>query len=89
MEISMDELVEDKRQLAWSPAAMSRSASSARSCWPTRSATTAAAQAVGARQSAVQDAEGKVSRAGAMNLHDELRDAFVPYARRQKMRVDR
>jgi lipopolysaccharide assembly outer membrane protein LptD (OstA) len=36
----------------------------------------------------LQDAEGKVSRAGSMNLHDDLRDAFVAYARRQKMRID-
>jgi LPS-assembly protein len=37
----------------------------------------------------LQDAEGKVSRASTMNLHNELRDAFVAYARRQKMRIDR
>jgi len=37
----------------------------------------------------LQEADGKVSRADAMNLHNDLRDAFVTYARRQKMRVDR
>ena len=37
----------------------------------------------------LQEADGKVSRADAMNLHDDLRDAFVSYARRQKLRVDR
>ena len=37
----------------------------------------------------LHDWEGKVSRASTMNLHDDLRDAFVAYARRQKMRVDR
>jgi len=37
----------------------------------------------------LQEADGKVSRADAMNLHNDLRDAFVTHARRQKMRVDR
>lgn len=37
----------------------------------------------------LQDVDGKVSRANTMNLHDDLRDAFVAYARRQKMRIDR
>jgi lipopolysaccharide assembly outer membrane protein LptD (OstA) len=36
-----------------------------------------------------QDAEGKVTRASKLNLHDDARDAFVAYARRQKLRVDR
>jgi LPS-assembly protein len=37
----------------------------------------------------LQEADGKVTRAGAMNLHDDLRDAFVAYARRQNVRIDR
>lgn len=36
----------------------------------------------------LQEGNGKVTRAGAMNLHDDLRDAFVAYARRQKVRID-
>jgi lipopolysaccharide assembly outer membrane protein LptD (OstA) len=36
-----------------------------------------------------QDAEGKVTRASKMNLHDDARDAFAAYARRQKLRIDR
>jgi LPS-assembly protein len=35
------------------------------------------------------DAEGKVSRAGSLVLNDELRDAFVAYVRRQRVRIDR
>ena len=32
---------------------------------------------------------GKVSRTDAMNLTDDLRDAFVAYARRQNVRIER
>jgi LPS-assembly protein len=35
------------------------------------------------------EANGKVSRTNHLVLNDELRDAFVTYARRQRMRVDR
>jgi LPS-assembly protein len=37
----------------------------------------------------LQDADGKVTQTDALVLHDELRDAFVAYARRQKVRIDR
>jgi lipopolysaccharide assembly outer membrane protein LptD (OstA) len=37
----------------------------------------------------LQEADGKVTRTDAVVLHDELRDAFVAYARRQKVRIDR
>lgn len=37
----------------------------------------------------LQDADGKITRAEAMSLDDTLRDAFVDYARRQKVRIDR
>src|SRR5262245_58877492 len=37
----------------------------------------------------LQQADGKITRASTMNLHDDARDAFVAYARRQKMRIDR
>jgi lipopolysaccharide assembly outer membrane protein LptD (OstA) len=37
----------------------------------------------------LQEADGKISRTDAMNLTEDLRDAFVAYARRQKMRIDR
>jgi LPS-assembly protein len=35
------------------------------------------------------EANGKTSRADRLALNDELRDAFVTYLRRQRMRVDR
>jgi LPS-assembly protein len=35
------------------------------------------------------EANGKTSRADRLALNDELRDAFVNYLRRQRMRVDR
>ena len=35
------------------------------------------------------EANGKTSRADHLVLNDELRDAFVNYARRQRMRIDR
>jgi hypothetical protein len=34
------------------------------------------------------EADGKVTRAAAVNLDDDTRDAFVAYARRQKMRIN-
>lgn len=37
----------------------------------------------------LQEADGKVSRTDAMNLTDDLRDAFVAYARRQSVRIER
>lgn len=37
----------------------------------------------------LQDVEGKVSRTDHLILNDELRDAFVAYARRQRIRIDR
>ncbi len=35
------------------------------------------------------EANGKASRTDHLVLNDELRDAFVNYARRQRMRIDR
>jgi lipopolysaccharide assembly outer membrane protein LptD (OstA) len=37
----------------------------------------------------LQDADGKVTQTDALVLHDDLRDAFIAYARRQKLRIDR
>lgn len=36
----------------------------------------------------LQEVDGKVSRASHLVLNDELRDAFVAYARRQRIRID-
>jgi LPS-assembly protein len=37
----------------------------------------------------LQETDGKVSRTERLILNDELRDAFVAYVRRQRMRIDR
>jgi len=37
----------------------------------------------------LQEADGKVSRSDAISLTDDLRDAFVSYARRQNIRIER
>ncbi len=37
----------------------------------------------------LQEADGKISNAEAMNLTEDLRDAFVAYARRQNVRIER
>ena len=37
----------------------------------------------------LQEADGKVSRTDAMNLTEDLRDAFISYARRQNVRIAR
>lgn len=37
----------------------------------------------------LQEADGRISHANAMSLDDGLRDAFIRYARREKVLVDR
>jgi LPS-assembly protein len=37
----------------------------------------------------LQEADGKISRSEAMNLTEDLRDAFISYARRQNVRIER
>jgi len=37
----------------------------------------------------LQEADGKVTRSDAMSLNEGLRDAFIRYARREKIRIDR
>ena len=37
----------------------------------------------------LQEADGKVTRANSMSLDEGLRDAFIRYARREKVLVDR
>lgn len=37
----------------------------------------------------LHEADGKISKADAMKLTDDLRDAFVAYARRQKVSIER
>lgn len=37
----------------------------------------------------LQEADGKITRAKAMSLNESLRDAFIRYARREKVLFDR
>ena len=37
----------------------------------------------------LQEADGKITRSKAMSLNEGLRDAFIRYARREKVLVDR
>jgi LPS-assembly protein len=37
----------------------------------------------------LQEADGKITRAETLGLHDELRDAFLAYVRRQNVHIDR
>lgn len=90
MEISMDELVEDK----WNNSVVARGNVEIRFFGEILLADEVSydrrSRKLSARGNVVlQDVDGKVSRAGSMNLHDDLRDAFVAFARRQKMRIDR
>lgn len=90
MEISMDELVDD----SWSNRVVARGNVEIRFFGEILLADEVAydrrSRKLSARGNIVlQDVDGKVSRASAMNLHDDLRDAFVAYARRQKMRIER
>jgi LPS-assembly protein len=88
LEISMDELVEDR----WSNLIVARGNVEIRFYGEILLADEVAydrsANKLTARGNVtLQDAEGKVTRTKALALHDELRDAFVAYVRRQKMRV--
>jgi lipopolysaccharide assembly outer membrane protein LptD (OstA) len=90
LEISMDELVEDR----WSNLVVARGNVEIRYYGEILLADEVAydrsAKKLIARGNVtLQDADGKVTRTDSLALHDELRDAFLAYVRRQKMRVDR
>ena len=90
LEISMDELVED----TWNNTVIARGNVEVRFFGEILLADEVIydrrARKLSARGNiTLQEADGKVTRAGAMNLHDDLRDAFVAYARRQNVRIDR
>ncbi len=90
LEISMDELVED----TWSNLIAARGSVEIRFYGEILLADEVAydrgTRKLTARGNVtLQDADGKVTSANSLTLHDELRDAFIAYARRQKMRVDR
>ena len=90
LEISMDELVED----SWSNLIVARGNVEIRFYGEILLADEVAydrsAKKLVARGNVtLQEADGKVTRTDSLALHDELRDAFLAYVRRQKMRVDR
>jgi LPS-assembly protein len=92
LEISMDELVEDR----WSNLIVARGNVEIRFYGEILLADEVAydrsAKKLIARGNVtLQEADGKVTRTDSLSLHDELRDAFLAYVRRQnqKMRVDR
>ena len=90
LEISMDELVED----SWSDLIVARGNVEIRFYGEILLADEVAydrsANKLTARGNVtLQDADGKLTRADRLALHDELRDAFVAYVRRQKIRKDR
>lgn len=89
LEISMDELVED----SWSNLVVARGNVEIRFYGEILLADEVVydrrARKLSARgKVTLQEADGKVTQADALVLHDELRDAFVAYARRQKVRIE-
>jgi LPS-assembly protein len=90
LEISMDELVED----SWSNRIVARGNVEIRFYGEILLADEVAydrsANKLVARGNiTLQEADGKITRTDRLALHDELRDAFLAYVRRQKMRIDR
>ena len=90
LEISMDELVDD----TWNNAVAARGAVEIRYYGEILTADEVAydrstRKLVARGNVELQEASGKVSHADSLVLNDELRDAFVNYVRRQRIRIDR
>jgi lipopolysaccharide assembly outer membrane protein LptD (OstA) len=90
LEISMDELVDD----TWSNLVIARGNVEIRFFGEILLADEVAYDRRGRKLTAkgnvtLQEADGKVTRTETLGMHDELRDAFVAYARRQNVRIDR
>jgi LPS-assembly protein len=90
LEISMDELVDD----TWNNAVAARGAVEIRYYGEILTADEVSYDRSSRKLTAngnvsLQEASGKVSQASSLVLNDELRDAFVAYARRQRIRIDR
>jgi LPS-assembly protein len=88
LEISMDELVED----SWSNRVIARGNVEIRFYGEILLADEVVYDRRAGKLSArgnvtLQEADGKITRAEALPLHDELRDAFLAYVRRQKART--
>jgi LPS-assembly protein len=90
LEISMDELVDD----TWNNAIAARGAVEIRYYGEILTADEVTYDRSSRKLTAhgnvsLQEASGKVSQADSLVLNDELRDAFVAYVRRQRIRIDR
>src|SRR5262245_22370232 len=90
LEISMDELVED----SWNNLVVARGNVEIRFYGEILLADEVAydrrARKLFARGNVtLQEADGKITRAETLGLHDELRDAFLAYVRRQNVQIDR
>ena len=90
LEISMDELVDD----TWNNSVAARGGVEIRYYGEILTADVVAYDRGTRKLTAhgnvsLQEANGKVSQADSLVLNDDLRDAFVAYARRQRIRIDR
>jgi lipopolysaccharide assembly outer membrane protein LptD (OstA) len=90
LEISMDELVEDK----WNNLVIARGNVEVRFYGEILLADEVVydrhARKLSARGNVtLQEADGKITRSERMTLHDDLRDAFLAYVRRQKVETGR
>jgi lipopolysaccharide assembly outer membrane protein LptD (OstA) len=90
LEISMDELVDD----TWNNSVAARGGVEIRYYGEILTADEVAYDRGSRKLTAhgnvsLQEASGKVSHADSLVLNDELRDAFVAYVRRQRIRIDR
>jgi LPS-assembly protein len=90
LEISMDELVDD----TWSNSVAARGGVEIRYYGEILNADEVSYDRSTRKLTAhgnvsLQEINGKVSHADSLVLNDELRDAFVAYVRRQRIRIDR
>jgi LPS-assembly protein len=90
LEISMDELVDDR----WNNAVAARGGVEIRYYGEILNADEVSYDRSTGKLTAngnvsLQEVDGKVSHTDHLILNDELRDAFVAYARRQRIRIDR
>jgi LPS-assembly protein len=90
LEISMDELVDD----TWNNSVAARGGVEIRYYGEVLTADEVAYDRSTRKLTAhgnvsLTDANGKVSQAHSLVLNDELRDAFIAYVRRQRIRIDR
>jgi LPS-assembly protein len=90
LEISMDELVDD----TWNNTVAARGGVEIRYYGEILNADEVAydrrtGKLIANGNVSLQDVDGKVTRTDHLILNDELRDAFLAYARRQRIRIDR